>query len=42
MLLCNSAFLQGVQEAASSLLGKEEFLKKILALAAREDRVSKV
>jgi len=33
---------QGVQEAASSLLGKEEFLKKILALAAREDRVSKI
>lgn len=33
---------QGVQEAASSLLGKEEFLGKILALAKRPDRVSQV
>lgn len=33
---------QGVQEAASSLLGKEEFLAKILALAGRTDRLSQV
>lgn len=33
---------QGIQEAASSLLGKEEFLGKILALATRTDRLSQI
>ncbi|XP_074607020.1 protein unc-45 homolog B-like isoform X1 [Acropora palmata] len=33
---------QGVQEAASSLLGKEEFLGKIVALAKNTDRLSQV
>ena len=33
---------QGVQEAAATVLGNEEFLGKMVALAEREDRVSQV
>ncbi|XP_078383074.1 protein unc-45 homolog B-like [Oculina patagonica] len=37
-----SCLFQGVQEAAATVLGNEEFLGKILALAERKDRVSQI
>ncbi|PFX12542.1 Protein unc-45-like A [Stylophora pistillata] len=37
-----SCLFQGVQEAAASVLGNEELLGKIVALAERKDRVSQI
>ena len=37
-----TSYIQGVQEAAATVLGNEEFLGKILALAERKDHVSQV
>lgn len=37
-----SCLFQGVQEAAATVLGNEEFLGKMVALAEREDRVSQI
>lgn len=37
-----SCLFQGVQEAAATVLGNEEFLGKIIALAERKDHVSQI